>query len=124
MVPSNQRFVQVDVGFTPTKETLKKVRRRCSRESDFDSDEKLQSLCKRLNLRMGGETRRELLYNIEYSAEYWSSEYGATFPDFNIYLLSVPQPQYIFADYALFADFVSSSLILMMPVFFQSSRHV
>ncbi|XP_048555585.1 pentatricopeptide repeat-containing protein At1g26460, mitochondrial [Triticum urartu] len=60
----------VDVGFTPSKETLKKVRRRCSRESDFDSDEKLQSLCKRLNLRMGGEARRELLYNIEYSAEY------------------------------------------------------
>lgn len=60
----------VDVGFTPSKETLKKVRRRCSRESDFDSDEKLQSLCKQLNCRMGGEGRRELLYNIEYSAEY------------------------------------------------------
>lgn len=60
----------VDAGFTPSKETLKKVRRRCSRESDLDSDEKLHSLCKRLNLRMAGEGRRELLYNIEYSAEY------------------------------------------------------
>ncbi|CAM0906604.1 unnamed protein product [Alopecurus aequalis] len=60
----------VDAGFTPPKETLKKVRRRCSRESDLDSEEKLHSLCKQLNYRMGGEGRRELLYNIEYSAEF------------------------------------------------------
>uniref|UniRef100_A0ACD5YZT0 Uncharacterized protein n=2 Tax=Avena sativa TaxID=4498 RepID=A0ACD5YZT0_AVESA len=60
----------VDAGFTPTKETLKKVRRRCSRESDFDSEEKLQAGCKQMNCRLGGEVRRELLYKIEYSAEY------------------------------------------------------
>ncbi|KAL5197032.1 hypothetical protein ABZP36_000544 [Zizania latifolia] len=35
----------IDAGFTPSKETLKKVRRHSSRESDFDSDEKVQSLC-------------------------------------------------------------------------------
>ncbi|TVU38102.1 hypothetical protein EJB05_11456 [Eragrostis curvula] len=57
----------VDAGFTPSKDTLKKVRRRCSRESDFDSDEKVQSLAKQFNYRMGGENRRELLYNLQYS---------------------------------------------------------
>uniref|UniRef100_A0A0D9X142 Pentacotripeptide-repeat region of PRORP domain-containing protein n=1 Tax=Leersia perrieri TaxID=77586 RepID=A0A0D9X142_9ORYZ len=65
----------VDVGFTPSKETLKKVRRRCSRESDFDNNEKVQSLAKQFNYRMGGENRREMLYNIEYSAEFASSRY-------------------------------------------------
>lgn len=60
----------VDAGFTPSKDTLKKVRRRCSRESDFDSDEKVQSLAKQFNHRMGSENRRELLYNIEYSPVY------------------------------------------------------
>ncbi|KAL6856236.1 hypothetical protein ACP4OV_019038 [Aristida adscensionis] len=60
----------VNAGFTPSKDTLKKVRRRCSRESDFDSDEKVQTFAKQFNYRMGSENRRELLYNIEYSAEY------------------------------------------------------
>ncbi|KAK1679061.1 hypothetical protein QYE76_039909 [Lolium multiflorum] len=60
----------VDAGFTPTKETVKKVRRRCSRESDFDSEEKLQAGCKQFNYRLGGEGRREMLFKIEYSAEY------------------------------------------------------
>ncbi|RCV13842.1 hypothetical protein SETIT_2G378600v2 [Setaria italica] len=60
----------VDAGFTPSKDTLKKVRRRCSRESDFDSDEKVQSLAKQFNYRMGGENRREMLYNIEYNPVY------------------------------------------------------
>nr|CAB3454857.1 unnamed protein product [Digitaria exilis] len=60
----------VEAGFTPSKDTLKKVRRRCSRESDFDSDEKLQSLAKQFNYRLGGENRREMLYNIEYNPVY------------------------------------------------------
>ncbi|CAN6225964.1 unnamed protein product [Urochloa humidicola] len=60
----------VDAGFTPSKDTLKKVRRRCSRESDFDSDEKVQTLVKQFNYRMGGENRREMLYNIEYNPVY------------------------------------------------------
>ncbi|PUZ72799.1 hypothetical protein GQ55_2G424300 [Panicum hallii var. hallii] len=60
----------VDAGFMPSKDTLKKVRRRCSRESDFDSDKKVQSLAKQFNYRMGGENRRELLYNIEYNPVY------------------------------------------------------
>jgi len=63
-------LVQADAGFIPSKDTLKKVRRRCSRESDFYSDEKVQSLAKQFNYRMGGENRRELLYNIEYNPVY------------------------------------------------------
>jgi len=60
----------VDAGFTPSKDTLRKVRRRCSRESDFDSDEKVQSLAKQFNYRLGGENRREMLYSIEYNPVY------------------------------------------------------
>lgn len=63
-------YVQVDAGFTPSKDTLKKVRRRCSRESDFDSDEKIQSLAQKFKYRMGNEFRREMLYNLQYSTEY------------------------------------------------------
>ncbi|KAG0485476.1 hypothetical protein HPP92_009331 [Vanilla planifolia] len=60
----------VDVGFTPSKELLKKVRRRCSRESDFDSDDRVHSLARQFGYMMGGEGRREMLYNLEYSANY------------------------------------------------------
>lgn len=60
----------VEAGFTPSKEMLKKLRRRCSREMDFDSDERVQSLAQKFKIRMGGEFRREMLYNIEYSADY------------------------------------------------------
>ncbi|XP_038983464.1 pentatricopeptide repeat-containing protein At1g26460, mitochondrial [Phoenix dactylifera] len=60
----------VEAGFTPSKEMLKKVRRRCSRESDFDSDERVRSLAQKFKIRMGGEFRREMLYNLEYSADY------------------------------------------------------
>lgn len=61
---------QVEAGFAPSKEMLKKVRRRCSRESDFDSDEQVRSLAQKFKIRMGSEFRREMLYNLEYSADY------------------------------------------------------
>lgn len=61
---------QVDLGFTPSKELLRKVRRRCSRESDFDSDERVQSLAQRFRYRMGTDFRREMLYNLQYAADY------------------------------------------------------
>ncbi|KAH7652367.1 Tetratricopeptide-like helical domain-containing protein [Dioscorea alata] len=60
----------VKAGLSPSKETLKKVRRRCSREMDFDSDKKVQSLARQFKYRMGGKFRREMLYNLEYSTEY------------------------------------------------------
>ncbi|KAJ6852121.1 pentatricopeptide repeat-containing protein, mitochondrial [Iris pallida] len=60
----------VEAGFTPSKELLKKVRRRCSRESDFDSDEQVQTLARKFRYRMGTESRREILYGLQYSADY------------------------------------------------------
>ncbi|KAK8938029.1 Pentatricopeptide repeat-containing protein [Platanthera guangdongensis] len=61
---------KVDAGFTPSKEMLKKVRRRCSRELDFTSDERVQSLAQLFRYPMGSEARRELLYRIQYGANY------------------------------------------------------
>lgn len=60
----------IEAGFIPSKETLRKVRRRCSRELDFDSDEKVQNFAKMFGYRMGTEVRRELLYDLQYSTEY------------------------------------------------------
>lgn len=60
----------VEAGFTPSKEMLKKVRRRCSRELDFTSDERVQSLAHQYSYPMGSEARRELLYRIQYGANY------------------------------------------------------
>ncbi|PKA50349.1 Pentatricopeptide repeat-containing protein [Apostasia shenzhenica] len=59
-----------NAGFTPSKYILKKVRRRCSREIDLDTDDQVQSLARRFGLVMGAETRRELLYNLDYGGIY------------------------------------------------------
>ncbi|KAK6921915.1 Pentatricopeptide repeat [Dillenia turbinata] len=60
----------VIAGFTPTKEMLKKVRRRCIREMDYESDDHLESLVRKIKIRMGTENRRDMLFNLEYSTEY------------------------------------------------------
>ncbi|KAE9605574.1 hypothetical protein Lal_00024602 [Lupinus albus] len=60
----------IAAGFEPTKETLRKVRRRCMREMDYESDDRVQSLAKSLNIRIGGEARRDILFNLDYSMGY------------------------------------------------------
>ncbi|XP_002512090.2 pentatricopeptide repeat-containing protein At1g26460, mitochondrial [Ricinus communis] len=60
----------MSAGFTPSKETLKKVRRRCVREMDYDSDDRVGSVAKNCKIRMGTENRREILFNLEYSTDY------------------------------------------------------
>ncbi|XP_042498555.1 pentatricopeptide repeat-containing protein At1g26460, mitochondrial-like [Macadamia integrifolia] len=60
----------VEAGFVPSKEVLKKVRRRCVRESDFDTNGLVDSLAKKFTIRLGMENRRNMLFNIEYSAGY------------------------------------------------------
>ncbi|CAI9296970.1 unnamed protein product [Lactuca saligna] len=60
----------VDVGFEPTKEVLKKIRRRCVREMDDESDAKVDLFVKEFKIRMGTEARRNLLFNLEFSTEY------------------------------------------------------
>lgn len=54
----------------PTKQMLKKIRRRCSRQMDYDSDDKVQNLARDFKIRMGNEIRREMLFNLEYSTQY------------------------------------------------------
>ncbi|XP_050237171.1 pentatricopeptide repeat-containing protein At1g26460, mitochondrial [Mercurialis annua] len=60
----------VSEGFVPSKETLKKVRRRCVREMDYDSNDRVESLAKKFEIRMGAETRRDMLFNLQYNTDY------------------------------------------------------
>ncbi|KAL0408740.1 UNVERIFIED_CONTAM: Pentatricopeptide repeat-containing protein, mitochondrial [Sesamum radiatum] len=46
------------------------VRRRCIREMDYESDDKVESLARQLKIRMGTETRRDLLFNLQYTTDY------------------------------------------------------
>ncbi|CAJ1931925.1 unnamed protein product [Sphenostylis stenocarpa] len=57
-------------GFEPSKEILKSVRRRCMREMDYESDDRVQSLANSLNYRLGSEARRDILFNLDYSVGY------------------------------------------------------
>lgn len=61
---------QVIAGFEPSREILKKVRRRCIREMDYESDDQVQSLARKFKISMGTESRRDLLYNIQFGADY------------------------------------------------------
>ncbi|PRQ40662.1 putative tetratricopeptide-like helical domain-containing protein [Rosa chinensis] len=60
----------VNSGFEPSKETLKKVKRRCMREMDYESDDLVEDFAKRFNLRMDGEARRNRLFELNYSTGY------------------------------------------------------
>ncbi|VVA92738.1 unnamed protein product [Arabis nemorensis] len=57
----------INAGFEPSKETLKKLRRRCIRELDYETDDHVESLAKKFQIRMGSENRRNMLFNIDYS---------------------------------------------------------
>ncbi|PNY07994.1 pentatricopeptide repeat-containing protein mitochondrial-like [Trifolium pratense] len=59
----------ISAGFEPMRGTLKKVRRRCIRESDYESDQRLESLSRSFNYRLGSEARRNMLFNLDYSME-------------------------------------------------------
>ncbi|XP_028057812.1 pentatricopeptide repeat-containing protein At1g26460, mitochondrial [Camellia sinensis] len=60
----------VNSGFEPSREMLKKVRRRCIREMDYESDDQVESLARKYKIGMGFENRRDLLFNLEYSTAY------------------------------------------------------
>lgn len=60
----------VNEGFEPSREMLKKVRRRCMREMDYTSDDQVESLARRFKIRMGAESRRDLLFTLQYSVDY------------------------------------------------------
>lgn len=66
-----QYFVeQVIAGHSPSKETLRKVRRRCVRECDDESVHQVESLLQRFKYRLAGENRKEQLFKLEYASEY------------------------------------------------------
>ncbi|KAL2455394.1 Pentatricopeptide repeat-containing protein, partial [Abeliophyllum distichum] len=60
----------IQAGHEPSKEILKKVRRRCIREMDYEADDRVDSLARNFKIRMGTENRRDMLFNLEYSTEY------------------------------------------------------
>uniref|UniRef100_A0A7N0T693 Pentatricopeptide repeat-containing protein n=1 Tax=Kalanchoe fedtschenkoi TaxID=63787 RepID=A0A7N0T693_KALFE len=57
----------VSAGFKPTKEMLKKVRRRCIREMNYECDDQVTALANKFNIRMGTENRRDILFTLDYS---------------------------------------------------------
>lgn len=63
-------MLQVISGFTPKKEILKRARRRCIREMDYESNDQVEAVAKTFGIRMGTENRRNLLFNLQYSADY------------------------------------------------------
>lgn len=48
---------------------LKKIRRRCVREMNYESDDKVESLAQQFKIRMGTEIRRNMLFEIEYNMD-------------------------------------------------------
>ncbi|KAI5678892.1 hypothetical protein M9H77_09842 [Catharanthus roseus] len=60
----------VNAGYHPSKEMLKKIRRRCIREMDYESDDRVASFAREHQIRMGSENRRNMLFNLDYSTEY------------------------------------------------------
>ncbi|KAI4387530.1 hypothetical protein MLD38_005356 [Melastoma candidum] len=60
----------VAAGFVPTKDILKKVRRRCTREMDYESNDRVDDFGRKFNIRIGPESRRDMLFNLEYATEY------------------------------------------------------
>ncbi|KAF8378803.1 hypothetical protein HHK36_030152 [Tetracentron sinense] len=60
----------VNAGFIPSKETLKKVRRRCVREFDYKSGDQVETLARKFKIQMGRDNRRDMLFNLEYSTAY------------------------------------------------------
>lgn len=65
-----QHFLKEIAGFVPSKEMLKKVRRRCIREMDYDSNDRVDYLAKNFKIRMGTENRRDMLFNLDYGTNY------------------------------------------------------
>ncbi|KAK4598781.1 hypothetical protein RGQ29_016009 [Quercus rubra] len=60
----------VTAGFVPSKESLKKVRRRCMREMDYENDDQVEALARKFKIRMGTEARRNMLFNLGYNTDF------------------------------------------------------
>lgn len=60
----------VSAGFVPSKEILKKVKRRCIREMEYESDDRVELWARKFDYRLGSQNRRDLLFNLEYSTDF------------------------------------------------------
>lgn len=67
--PEIRLLEQVIAGYEPSKEILKKVRRRCVREMDYESDDKVVAFAKQLKIAMGFEGRGDMLFRLQYSRD-------------------------------------------------------
>eukprot|EP00252_Welwitschia_mirabilis_P001978 TRINITY_DN11937_c0_g1_i2.p1 TRINITY_DN11937_c0_g1~~TRINITY_DN11937_c0_g1_i2.p1 ORF type:complete len:462 (-),score=94.30 TRINITY_DN11937_c0_g1_i2:230-1615(-) len=54
-------------GYSPSKETLRKIQRRCVREFDSDGEAQVHSLCQSLKYPTIRDNRRNVLFNLDYS---------------------------------------------------------
>lgn len=63
---------QLEAGFEPSKETLKKIKRRCIREMDDESSSNVESVAKQFKILLGTENRRNMLFKLEYGTDYAS----------------------------------------------------
>ncbi|KAH8496553.1 hypothetical protein H0E87_019347 [Populus deltoides] len=57
-------------GFVPSKDILKKVKRRCIREMEYESDDRVEFWARKFDYRLGSQNRRDLLFNLEYSTDF------------------------------------------------------
>ncbi|KNA19560.1 hypothetical protein SOVF_060570 [Spinacia oleracea] len=62
----------LEAGFEPSKETLKKIKRRCIREMDDESSSNVESVAKQFKILLGTENRRNMLFKLEYGTDYAS----------------------------------------------------
>ncbi|CAN4124580.1 unnamed protein product [Withania somnifera] len=60
----------VHAQYKPSKDMLKKIRRRCTREMDYETDDRVEELTKKFNIRLGTENRRNMLFDLQYTTEY------------------------------------------------------
>ncbi|KAL6577756.1 hypothetical protein OROMI_010084 [Orobanche minor] len=57
-------------GYEPSREMIRKIRRRCIREMNFESNEKNDALARKLKIRTGSDMRRDILFKLRYTTEY------------------------------------------------------
>lgn len=65
-------FWLVTARFLPSKETLRKIRRRCIREMYYECYDQVESLAKKFSIRIGRENLRGILVHLDYGTEYAS----------------------------------------------------
>ena len=61
---------QINSGFEPSMETLKKIKRRCMREMNYESDDLVEDFARKFNIRMDGEARRNRLFELNFNTGY------------------------------------------------------